>query len=383
MRHTWARGLAMALAVGVGMSALVACDDDSDDRSGRDGADRGEPTSLSAGFSVRGALAELPAGTSGLELDQAMISVADLDAATTAVGATRPTDAGREAWVEWMGPLTGIGPSKVFLALPQGFNTQAAAPEEFAEVAGWSAVDVRSYAELSAPPYTFTVVQGVPDNALADSLVDSGDGIRSTREGEDFEQDLEEVSSVDRLGRPIRFLQRDDRVGFGTSTALVTAWAEDGASLADDDSFDAVAAALDEEEVISAVLARAPRGGLAATLGQRLSPEQLRAVQEELDGMLPEKPFDTVGIGWSADGEVHVVYHFADDGAARASVDSLERAWREGTTVQGRQPMSDLVTVDEVEAEGEVVVVTVEPADGRAGVPLQMLQSREFVFVAP
>ncbi|WP_235736543.1 hypothetical protein [Nocardioides alcanivorans] len=238
------------------------------------------------------------------------------------------------------------------------------------------------YAEVAAPPYQFTFLHGVPENALADSLIDSEDGIRSSGDGEDLQQDLANRTAVDKIGRSIRFAQRDDTIGFGTSTPMVKAWADGAETLADNDALAALAKALDDEDVISAVLSQSVGGGLEGYVGSTLAPEALEQLEKSLEGMIPDDPYDAVGIGWDADGDVHVAYHFGDADAAEASVDVLEKVWSEGTSVRTMRPLSDLVTLDEVDAEGEVVVVGIRPVDQRAGVPWQMLMQREVVFIS-
>lgn len=371
------RGVVPAAVLAVALAGVSGCGSSDDDDGGRT---TGEADAFAEEFSVLGALHELP--TAGVDLDEAMISMADLDAATEAGDVERPEDGSREAFAAWMNPITGVEPNDVFVPLAMSFNVPAASPDDFAEVAGWSVNEVASFAEIAAPPYQFAVVTGLEDDALADSLVDSGDGIRSSAEGDDLQPDLANVSGVDKLGRPIRFLQQGDMVGFGTSTELVKGWADNSATAADDDSFAEVAAALDGAEVVSATLTHVSGGGLAAALGgQGASPEQIEALEEEAGDLIPDAPFDVIGIGWDAEGEVHVAYHFEDSAAAQESADVLEKTWSEGTTMT-RQPMSEVVTVEGVDTEGAVVVVSVTPAEQRAGFLHQMMQRRELVFVS-
>ena len=374
----WWRRAVPVLALAVGLAGIAGCSEDGDQQGG--GSSSGPTKSLDDQFSVLGALQQLP--TAGVDLDKATIAMADLDAATEIGGVERPEDGSREAFAAWVNPITGAEPNDVFVPLGMSFNFPVASPSEFADVAGWSVIDVASFAEIAAPPYQFAVVTGLEDDALADSLIDSGDGIRSSAEGEDFNHDLTNRSGVDQIGRPIRFLQQGDMVGFGTSTDLVKGWADNSATVADDDSFAEVAAALDGAEVVSAALTRVSGGGLADALGgQGASPDQIEALEEETEDLIPDAPFDVIGIGWDAEGQVHVAYHFEDIAAAQASADVLEKTWSEGTTVT-RQPMSEMVTVEGVDTEGAVVVVTVTPAEQRAGFLYQMMERRELVFVS-
>ncbi|KQZ66804.1 hypothetical protein [Nocardioides sp. Root151] len=383
-RRTTARLAVLAVAATV---LVAGCSDDDGSNDGDE--KRRSPQSLSEGYSVRGALAEIPASAVD---DDVLVQTADLRAATEAAGLDVPTDGSREATSPWLSGLTDASsesPTPVFVPFGESFNLQAAAPEEFAELLGWSVLDVDSFVELSVPPGRFAVVTGdFDDDTLSSDLTEVGDGVVTDVEGEDFENHLDAVNAANRLGVPTRLARQEDRIALSPSTPAVESWLEGGDSLADDDSLAAVADALDDEGAISAVLTRVEGGAdpASAVLGSQASPEQLEALNEQLEGSVPEDPFDAVGIGWSVDdgeAEVHVAYHFDSTDAARDGAEVLEKTYREGTSSVSRTPYSDYLDVEDVDADGPVVTVTVTPAEqGRTSFLYQALQQRELLFVS-
>ncbi len=361
---------------------LAACgDDDTDD----DGL--GSTVSMAREWSVLGALEQVPASAAG---DTVYLQTADLDAATVAAGLERPAEGTRDAIAAWLNPLTsGVGDTRpvVFVPMAESFNfAYSADADEFAAILGWSVLDVTSYVEQAVPPYQFAVVDGV-EGKLSTDLIEVGDGIVTDIDAEDLAQDFGKISAVTRLGRPTRLAERDGLVAMSTTTPSVRAWLADPETLADDESLASVARALDDEDVVSAVVATLEPGGNLAVraLGSGATPESIEQLAEEIDAMVPADPYDAVGIGWSVDdgqAEIHVAYHFlAESGAERGAV-VLGKTWRDGVSVSQRIPFSEQVSVDEVDVEGPVVTVTLHPTDkGLPHVPLQMLQQREPVFL--
>lgn len=374
-RRTATVGAALALAL-----AVTGC-------SGDDGADGNDDyAALAQDYSVLGALAEIPA--SAVDPDSVLVQTADLRAATEADGVDFPSGGSREDVTEWLMRLTNDPKAPVFVPLAESFNTLAASPDEFADVAGWSLIDVDSFVEYSVQPETFAVVVGdFDDDTLSSDLVEIGDGVVSDREGEDNEVDPAQSGPLNRLGQPTRFAQQGDRIALGGSTPAVTAWLDGDESLADDQSFAAIATALDEENVLCAVLNSIASGSdPAAALGGQASPEQLKALREEFDSWLPKDSFDAVGIGWGVDdgqSQVHVAYHFGSSSAADSAGPVLEQAYREGKSSRAQFPWSDRMGVEDVDVDGSVVTVTVSPTEqGSISDLHQALVSRDSLFVS-
>jgi hypothetical protein len=356
----------------------------------------GDSSRLSSGddYSVRGALAELPTAAVGDELTE--IRTADLSAATELLELERPAAADFEAVWEWLAPLTGVASGGVadpefaplFLPLGEVFNyPQLREIAEFDEALGWSLVDVDAYVEYSTLPRTFAVVTGDFDDAtLSPELVELSDGIVSYGDGDDGEVNPEASNAVDRLGRPLRLAQDGDRIAASLMTSLVTEWvAGPDETLADDDALSSVAAALDDADVVAAVLTSV-EGGLENIGGGRLTPVQLEQIEQLVEQQVPAAPYDAVGFGWGIDaGEamITVAYHFSSDDEASDAVDSFELLYTEGNSLVSRQPISDLVTLEDVTVDGDIVSVSLTlPAGSRPQIIYQMHIQRDLPFVS-
>ena len=136
-------------------------------------------------------------------------------------------------------------------------------------------------------------------------------------------------------------------------------------TLAGDPGLAALAAALDDRDVYSAMLA-ATEEGLSApfaerVLGESATPERIEAMEG-----LPECTGMTAAATAVADdGEPLLVLAIAhtDEDAAEGNVDAVTTALTEGDRPFQQRPWSDILTVESVEAEGTVVVVTARPAE--------------------
>ena len=229
------------------------------------------------------------------------------------------------------------------------------------------------------------------DSATEESRASAGeveDGIVTDVDGEDNEHDLESAG-LNRLGVPTRMAEDGDWVAASSSTDLLRDWLGDNESLADaNGDYADLAEALDDEGVYSAVLSEVT-GGLdpSVVLGGRLDPEEAEELLREVQGSLPEDPFDAVGIGWADDGGEPLVvtaYHFGSADAAESATEPLSELYEAGTSVRTRAPYNEYFEVRDVEAEGEVVVVTSHVPDAAAiGTAYQMLLSRELIFTSP
>ncbi|MCK0110870.1 hypothetical protein MWU75_01765 [Ornithinimicrobium sp. F0845] len=368
------------IMVGMAVTALVAtaCSGGAED-----GLGTGEA------YTVLGALAELPGPPSpGL-----MIQTADLTGATEAAGLERPDTPEGIALVEWISPLLGqpIGesgePAPVFVPVAEVFNLQQLHQhQEFQESLGWSLVDVDSFAELVLPPERFAVVAGdFDESTLAADLPEVAEGVVTFGEGEDLSTDLENASVVSRLGQPIRLAQQDGRVVAASGTAAVEDWlAGLDETLADDESLAAVAAALDEQDAVSAVLLSGGSFQGAQTLAGSGAPESTVAqLQDELAG-LPSAAFGTVGIGWTVqDGEpvIAVAYHLGSEDAVERAAPEFEAMYQDGVELTSGRPVSASVELLSVESSGQVLVVRAASAEpARVRWLLNQLSARDVPF---
>jgi hypothetical protein len=349
------------------------------------------PLSTADDYSVTAALAELPAGLA--EEDGALIRTGDLAAATELLGLNRPDQADVESVAGWLGPLTTtsgddgrFGP--LFVPLGDVFNAQRL--DEIAEydaALGWSIIDVDAFVEYSASPNLFAVVTGEFDDATLNSdLVEVSAGVVSYGDGEDREQNLEAPNPVDPLGRPLRLAQDGDRIAASYSTPMVEQWvAGADETLADDEALASVAEALDDADVVAAVLTGI-KGGIDPLVGGELSPERIEATMAQVEEQIPEAPFDAVGIGWGVDdggSAIEVVYHFTSSQNAKQAVGSFEQLYDNGTSLVTDQPISDWLTLEDVTAHGNVVAVSITlPDESRPQIIHDMLYQRDLPFIS-
>ncbi len=338
-------------------------------------------------YSVQGALAQLPAAESG---GQVLIQTADLDAASELSGLERPTDLEVDDLVAWLMPLTGGpsdgGPAPVFVPLAQVFNPPSIAMhDEFADELGWSLIDTHAFVERLTPPQSLAVIAGdFDDSTLDENLPEVDDGVVTVGEGEDFENDFADVTNARPLGMPLRLAQNDHLLAAGASTEEVSSWLSGpDETLADNAHLADVAAALDDVDSVSAVLVTGGSMALTDALGA-MSAEQVAALEDRLAPMLPEA-FQAVGIGWGADGDASIItlaYAFDSEDAAEEAVPLFEELFANGTSVQSGQPLSDLLTLDGADRDGDVVVLTVSVPEGRSpGDAYQMLVRADVPFL--
>lgn len=365
MRRAWV----VVTVVGVGLAGLTGCGGGDD--SGGGGGD--------GGFSVETALADLPVPEEPTD-GETFVHVADLDAASAANGTDRPAaDASDDEVQDWFGTATGLVPPGSGDALPvlvpglEILGGQGAAlAEEIEEDLGFSVVDVRRYAETGAPPFRFGVVTGVGADELDGGERTREGDIWSAGTGEDLQQDLEHQTPVRSVGAPLRLAADGDRVAISSSTAAVEDWLADEADTwADDEDVTAVAAALDEVDVVSAVL--------VAGTEDRVFQDPAR--RGDLREAVITEPFSTLGLGWvDAEATVAVVYAFADEAAAETAADQVEEAFS-GVSIRTREPIEETLEVEDVETDGRIVRVRLRVLGGRPpNTPWNMLLSDEMPF---
>ena len=348
--------------------------------SARVGAGQGD----GADFSIADALAEFPVADA--ERDWFQVSAADLDAASEAAGLARPQlTSTPDDIAGWAGPLTGLSlggnpVAPVFVPFAETFNpAELQNIDEFASELGWSLFDVGQFVELSAPPSHFMVVTGdFDETTLSPRLVETEPGIFTAGKGEDFSIHPAGRTPARPLGRPLHMSISGDRMAVSSSTPMTQAWISGtGPTLADDESLAIVAAALDDADVVSAFLVRAP----FELDDMHLPPEAVEQIAESV----VLAPFNTVGIGWAAeDGQpvVTIAYAFQTDEAAAAMVDPLTSLYAEGTSLVTSTPFSDRWSLDGVIANVRVVSVRLLPVDNAsASLPFKLLYQRDLPFV--
>lgn len=362
MRKTIAAGLMLAVLSSSACGVL--------DR----GADRGPSTGED--YTVLGALAQLPPHEGDASYE---VRTADLVSATEIVGATRPEEPEAQAYVDWIRPLTGLSdpgeePPPLLVAPPEDL-IRSSKVDEFDTIAGWSIIDVDSFAHMEGGADTFTAMTGDFDDSTLDHLPEVGDsGVRTVGQGEDHDTDLSKMSPVSLDGQPVRMAQDGDHLAMSGSTPAIRGWLEGrDTTLADDPTVAALARPLDDADVVSAVFKVGDDNhvfDLPISDDPRL-----------LTGKLPEHAFDAVALGWAVeDGKSTMVaaYHFPSESAATESVAPLEEVYANAKNKDG-VALSDLVTVDEITSEGRVVIASLNAADPKA--PTTIFPSGDVPFV--
>jgi hypothetical protein len=147
---------------------------------------------------------------------------------------------------------------------------------------------------------------------------------------------------------------RDD----ATMHALLGVAADPAGSLASDARYRQVAAALDEQDVYSAmILGPQPLDPLVAVIS-KLTPEQAKQVLAEMR-QHALKPYLLAGIGEAlvqGSPRTVIVLVNSDDDAARANAEALRGLITSGKSLQAQQPWSDFFGIDSVTTDGAVTI---------------------------
>lgn len=312
------------------------------------------------GLSARASLELLPAAEPGQDI---MVTMADLDALTEAVGQPRP-GAGEDP-LEWALAITGGvqgDPRPGYAPVPREY-LRALVSEEPSEL-GWELSDVAGFAQVgeptSGPRSTLLVVTGDVDLAAATDL---GHGVHTVGDGSDGVLDTQASSLLRPAGAPLRLAQRDDWIAVSPSTPVIQSWlSEPDQTLAGHEDLAAVAEALDAH---GAMAARLLAGPLLAGGGRATAPSQLGAAAsaERIETMRQTmilEPFAAVGIGWRVVDDYAVVvvaYRFGDEASAHDSVDRVRSVFGAAVGWNGTE-YSEAVDITRVTQDGQLVVAT-------------------------
>lgn len=351
---------------------------------------------------VQDALAQLPNDS-----DWVQVTVGDLAGAAEAAGTTISPD--DQTWHRMV--LSGLPAqdledtdavdadyAPVTIVTPGTLNRayQVSQTLDVTAEIGWSPYDVQTVAALtggSTGIEEFMVLTGdFPEDALSGHLTELSDGVWTLGEGEDMMSQLGEGSPIfDTMGRPTRLAQDGDQIAVGLRTAPVQAWANGSASSAADRAELAdPAAVLDEADALSALLLK-PRHfdgmGIALGLDDPSTMPDPDETQEALTTWLERlstQTFTSLALGFSVvDGEATatLVYHFPSATAAEQAVPTIETLLA-GSTFDEAMEISHALTVESVEAQDHLVVVTGTQPPGTSWNLLQsMITNGEPPFV--
>src|SRR5262245_23586044 len=289
-----------------------------------------------------------------------LVNYADLERAGEIAGVERPDDPGdNDAIQDWLAAVTGYretgGHAVAALPPTTAQIERSAEMEAFVDDVGWSILEVDSYAERDTPPGRVAVLDGRFDRGrLAATLDDAGHGVWVAGDPE-AGIDPEGITPARPLGQPLWLTLGGHR--------LRVAGAEDdvdpgGDTLADDPALAALAGALDDHEVYTAMLAAGGPLGLDAA-----------AAEIRGRGELPPGPrcegLTGAAVGVADDGDPLIVLALSQatgpQAGAKATV--VEDVLRLGQDAMTARPWSDILTVESVEVEDGVVVATLRPAE--------------------
>ncbi|MEZ5408476.1 MAG: hypothetical protein R2761_10645 [Acidimicrobiales bacterium] len=270
--------------------------------------------------------------------------------------------------------------------VPSTLLEQLQAADDWRRELGFGAGDVTAAAETGVPPSVLSVFRTTAEpSAIADAVTADGTWSADLRTAErngaavySWGSDPQAVntdrtSPVRRLGQGgVLAVDGKGVVLWSTDPAAVDAGLDLGSggegsgSLADNDTFAALARVLDDQGCYQAILSdRAPVLDPLNMLGPRADPAIIERLRATLDAGPALPPYRALGIGNAIDGDTgqgYVVFAFAtgSDGEAQAVADAFPLVVAEGTSATTNQPWSDLMTVRRATTEGAVAVVTVD-----------------------
>lgn len=395
-RRAGTRALTAALTISVAVS-LAACGGGADaDADGTGDGEQGTATAPADAFTISSALAELPD-----DRQWQVVGVADLTGAVEATGLeVSPEDL---TWRSVVGGLPLEDPqdttqeeltyAPVFVALPQLLDRaiQSTATGDLPETLGWSPLDTETFAYLvggSTGTTEFIVAGGpFPEDSLT-ALTDLGDGVWSLGDGADGELSPgSESQALDAIGRPVRMAQDDDQIALSTATEPVLAWAggQPTSTAADRPELAEPAEALDEASTMTALFTGARRfDPIRMGLRPSTDPAALEEFVETWQSELIAHPFTTIAVGHGvADGQgtATIVYRFVAAEGADAAAPTIE-SLLQGETFDGSRSLSAALTVESVEVQDNLVIVTgTQPPATSWNVLHQMVMTGEPPFV--
>lgn len=270
--------------------------------------------------------------------------------------------------------------------VPAALLGQLQADDAWRAELGFGAGDVDAAAETGVPPSVLSVFHATAEPSAIASAVAADeawsadlqtaerDGVTVYSWGDDPQAvDVARTSPVRRLGQGgVLAVAGDGLVVWATDPATVDAALAtragkgDAGRLSDDDSFAALARALDDAGCYTAFLSdQVPVLDPLSLLGPRATPAAIEQLQAQLEDGPALPPYQAVGIGNAVNpdsGQGYIVFAFATGsaGEAQAVADAFTAVVAEGTSAATNQPWSALLTVRDTSTDGSVAVVTVD-----------------------
>lgn len=338
----------------------------------------GEDTSATSGNPIGDLLADIPDTPD----NRRQLLITDHAGLARAVEVEWPLADGADAATAFSKALLASGE----VLVPGTTLGQLNAADEWRSELGFGAGDVSAAAEAGVPPSVLSVFHtpaepsSIADAVTADETWSAElqtaerDGTTVYSWGDDPQAvDPARTSAVRRLGQGgVLAVTGDGLVLWATDqaavdTALGIRSGGDGpGSLADDETFAALARALDDLGCYTATLSdQVPVLDPINLLGPRANPAAIERLRAELEDGPGLPPYRALGIGNAIDadtGQGYVVFAFATggDGEAQAVADAFTAVVAEGRSAATNQPWSEMMTVREATTDGSVAVVTVD-----------------------
>lgn len=227
------------------------------------------------------------------------------------------------------------------------------------------------FAALTAQVFSLLVIEG--DLDVTEELDDLGNGVSSFGRGDDNAIDFENVSALDRLGRPVRIAASEGAVAMSPSTNAIENWIEGGESLADESDYLVAAQSLDASGALGAYIIESDFDQLGFS-----DPDLIRDLQ---DRVTITESFELVAIGMTNNDGIPgnaVTYVFGTEAEAAEAADGVEAAWTDAEllTMPGTA-IDDLFELATITVDGRAVTVVGGPAAGRDTGALVALVFRE------
>jgi hypothetical protein len=222
---------------------------------------------------------------------------------------------------------------------------------------------------------------GFDEDQLDSALDDAGDGVWVAGDP-DGDIDIRDVTPARPIGQPLWLTLDGDRLRVAGQEP--DAAAGDGDTLADVPALVALAGALDDRQVYSAMLATggtSTAGPLPDIFTERPTSDEAfdDAIEEEATRPRCEG-LTGLAVGVADDGDplIVLVLSQVDGELGEANAAALAEALESGTDVVSDRPWSEVVTVESVDADGDVVVATLRPADMPLGRWRDFMMQRAF-----
>jgi hypothetical protein len=371
--------LPSALVAGLSVVLAAACASEAGPGGGGDSGAGGDAT-------VSAYLARLPAGDGD---DPVVVTYGDIARAAEIAGLERPEDVDdQQAVADFMmevgGQRQGEGePARVAVLVPQAAQpaTSVGDLQGFVDDVGWSILEVDAFAERDTPPRRIALLDGGFDaDRLDGTLDDAGDGTWVVGDP-DGDVNVEDITPARPLGEPLWLSLDDDRLTVTWDhDDMAPARDADGGdgTLAGDATLAALGAALDDRDVYSAMLLR--DDNLLSGIDDRMAGEGASPAQIEGMDLAGCEGMDGAAIGVADDGEPLIVLALGhvDTDAAGRNADVVADVFEDGEEARTGRPWSDLLTVESVDTEDTVVVVTARPAEMALGQWHAFLTTRSF-----